>query len=161
MQILLAAFSLLGIGSAAAASSARLLQRNNPAFPPPSQDPFYKVPGDIGRYQNGDVIARRFVPTVLHGQPLGAAFQLLYATTNSWGQRDATVNTILIPQNPAWPPVILAYQDHEDATSADCAPSWGLVDNSGSTTPVTQTSDQQTYFKWALVSARQSRSSQV
>ncbi len=125
-----------------------LSARQNPAFPSPYVDPFYKVPANISAYANGQIIRRRSVPTTISNPNLAASYQLLYAFTNTTNQRDATVATVWAPKSPKG--VILSYQNYEDSTSFDCSPSWALVKNSGSPAALSTNADQPIFVQYAL-----------
>ncbi len=60
------------------------------------------------------------LPIKVHG-----AYQLLYRTTDSQGNPQATVTTIIVPEN-ADPTKLLSYQIAEDASWINCAPSYIL-----------------------------------
>ncbi|KAH8690873.1 secretory lipase-domain-containing protein [Talaromyces proteolyticus] len=56
---------------------------------------------------------------------LDAAWQVLYRTTDSFGNASATVTTILIPHNADYTK-LLSYQVAEDAADPNCAPSYAF-----------------------------------
>jgi hypothetical protein len=102
---------------------------------PPSQDPFYTpAPG----YENaapGTILKSRSSPqyiAVFATIPVNikAAYQLLYRTSDSQGNPEATVTTVLIPHNANYSRLV-SYQDFEDSASLDCAPSYVVCLYSG------------------------------
>lgn len=100
------------------------------ANPTPAHDPFYKVPKDIARYRNGEVIRSRSITARSFQITLPAkAWQLLYRTENFRGHATATVTTVLVP-TAAWkgkgPRPLLSYQTAEDGVSRTCAPSYAF-----------------------------------
>ncbi|TKY86840.1 hypothetical protein EX895_004481 [Sporisorium graminicola] len=136
---------------AAAASTALAGPMSRRAqYPDPNDDPFYKAPDNIGTYANGQVIQSRSATTDIGTSNKVDSFQLLYRTTNTQNQPDATVATVWIPAKPASPPKIFSYQVYEDATQLDCAPSYGFLsgfENSGKAAAVL---DSPIVMGWAL-----------
>jgi pimeloyl-ACP methyl ester carboxylesterase len=114
---------LVAVGLTAAAAPAEA------AVVPPSQDPFYAVPANIGTYQAGAVIqSREIAPqTAIGTLPAVKAWQLLYRTNDGEDAATATVATILIPNAP-WrgggTRPLVSYQSAEDSVGIDCAPSY-------------------------------------
>ncbi|EFY97730.1 secretory lipase family protein [Metarhizium robertsii] len=105
-----------------------LSQRSGPMLP--SKDPFYAVPDNISRVEPGTILRRRkpLSPIAAFGIAplnLNSSYQLLYRTTDSFGNATATVLTVLIPHK-ADRSKLLSYQVAEDAASIDCAPSYAL-----------------------------------
>ncbi|PHH61714.1 hypothetical protein CDD81_8006 [Ophiocordyceps australis] len=97
---------------------------------PPSQDGFYAVPGNVDSVRPGAILRHRNPPTSLLALnktlvSIKAAHQILYRTTDSFGNATATVTTILVPQN-ADMSKVLSYQIPEDSSSTSCAPSYAL-----------------------------------
>jgi hypothetical protein len=102
----------------------------SPSIPVPEQDPFYKVPSNVGTYRNGQVISSRVVNASMFEIPLSAkAWQVKYRTENSKGRASATVTTILVPRT-AWAGSgarpLVSYQTAEDGVAGRCAPSYAL-----------------------------------
>jgi len=97
-------------------------------IPVPEQDPFYKVPTNVGTYRNGQVISSRVVSASTFEIRLPAnAWQVKYRTENSKGRPSATVTTVLVPKavwsgSGARP--LLSYQTAEDGVAGRCAPSY-------------------------------------
>lgn len=89
----------------------------------PASDPFYAAPSNITDYKPGDIIRHRNLPNPAVGiTGLEASYQLLYRTTDSLGNPEAAVTTILVPKN-AGSNKLLSYQIAEDAAAVQCAPS--------------------------------------
>ncbi|CAO1632743.1 unnamed protein product [Jaminaea pallidilutea] len=104
----------------------------NTDYPIPSQDPFYEVPSNVSSYSPGGIIRVRKVPTTIFGPETKSAYQLLYRT-NSQGQPDATVATVIAPNNVAsGKPKIVAVAPPSNAGSIDCAPSYVYIPGSKS-----------------------------
>ncbi|TVY18285.1 Lipase A [Lachnellula arida] len=106
----------------------RLLQRQNPI--PPDLDPFYSAPANLNASSPGDILRYRPVPYPIAAftttiANLTAAFQIQYRTTDSTGDPEAAVTTLLIPHN-AHPAKLLSYQMAEDSAYQSCAPSFAL-----------------------------------
>ncbi|TVY22782.1 Lipase A [Lachnellula hyalina] len=112
----------------------RILHRQNPT--PPDLDPFYSTPPGLNVSSPGDILRYRPVPypiaafntTVLN---LAAAFHIQYRTTDSLGNPEAAMTTLLIPLN-ADPAKLLSYQIAEDSAFQSCAPSFALQKMSAS-----------------------------
>ncbi|OAA71678.1 secretory lipase 1 precursor [Akanthomyces lecanii RCEF 1005] len=97
---------------------------------PPSDDPFYSPPASYENSKPGTILRSRSVPNplaILNLLPIKVhgAYQLLYRTTDSQGKPQATVTTIIVPEN-ADPSKLLSYQIAEDASWINCAPSYAL-----------------------------------
>lgn len=100
------------------------------SVPPPSQDPFYRVPPNISGLPNGTVLASRPVRVNAYSIPMPVhAWQVKYKTTGDGGPASADVATIMVPDAP-WtgkgPRPLVSYQTAEDGISTTCAPSYGL-----------------------------------
>ncbi|OAA66352.1 Lipase, secreted [Akanthomyces lecanii RCEF 1005] len=95
------------------------------AFGPvlPTKDSFYHPPAGYEKQPPGAILRNRTVPSALAISGVSAAFQLLYRTTDTFGDASATVTTILIPKN-ADSTKLLSYQLAEDAANPNCAPSY-------------------------------------
>jgi len=68
----------------------------------PDVDPFYKPPNGFERFQPGDIIRWRPVPSPVtldntYAIRMSKTMQILYRTQNSVGEPIATVMTVLIP----------------------------------------------------------------
>lgn len=99
---------------------------------PPTHDDFYTVPdaATLAQVQNGDILRWRKTPlpiSALGIKPLNlqGQYQVLYKTTDTFGNDTATVLSIMVPHN-ADMGKILSYQMAEDAPTIDCAPSYAL-----------------------------------
>lgn len=96
-------------------------------FPPPLQDPFYKVPANVSQYKNGQIIRKRSIPTTSFGPDAKSAWQVFYRTTGQ-GHPDATITTIVVPNKPARGVTkIVAAGMPEDSASLNCATSYTYV----------------------------------
>ncbi|PHH83419.1 hypothetical protein CDD82_1353 [Ophiocordyceps australis] len=123
---------------------------------PPSQDDFYVVPANVDSYKPGTILRHRNPPTPLLALndtlvSLKAAHQILYRTTDSFGNATATVTTILVPQN-ADMSKVLSYQIPEDSSSTSCAPSYALQlkDGAKSKLDIVLTNSQLLFIEAAL-----------
>lgn len=97
---------------------------------PPSEDPFYQPPPGYEETEPGTVLRHRRPPfpiSLFRSAPidLAATYQVLYRSSDTFGQPTATVSTILIPHNANMSKVI-SYQVVEDAAFINCAPSYAL-----------------------------------
>ncbi|KAH2309920.1 hypothetical protein KXV94_006136 [Aspergillus fumigatus] len=96
----------------------------------PLEGPFYSapkgfestVPGTILRWRNppNPISALGFAPI-----NLAASYQLLYRSTDSFGEPIAAASTILVPHN-ADNIKLLSFQAAEDAANPNCAPSYAF-----------------------------------
>lgn len=99
---------------------------------PPSKDPFYDQPSNIGSYAPGAMIRSREVSNRLatwlllpESMNVKSVYQYLYRTTNSVGDPVAAAATLLIPHN-SDSSKLLAYQTAYDSANLDCSPSYTL-----------------------------------
>ena len=95
---------------------------------PPSQDPFYQPPSGYENSAPGTILKSRPVPVPVafySYDPVNVkgAYQLLYRTTDSHGNPEAAVTTVIQPYN-ADAGKLVSYQTAEDAPFVDCAPSY-------------------------------------
>jgi pimeloyl-ACP methyl ester carboxylesterase len=99
-------------------------------IPIPEKDPFYAVPGDLDRLQNGTVLASRPIKAVADPLPLPArAGQVKYKTTDNQNRATATVVTVMVPDLPWLEPgrrPLVVYQTAEDGVGTKCSPSYAL-----------------------------------
>ena len=114
------------------AAPAGLFNRGAPL--PPSQDPFYQAPAGYESATPGSILKSRTIPYPLAFEgkdPLRirGAYQLLYRTTDSHGNAEAAITTVLVPNN-ANPTKLVSYQTAEDSSFVDCGPSYTLQQNS-------------------------------
>lgn len=105
-----------------------LNERSSPVLP--SKDSFYNVPDNLDQFQPGAILSHRKPPYPIAAfgiapVNLEESHQILYRTTDSFGNATATVLTVLVPHN-ANRSKVLSYQIAEDAASPDCAPSYAL-----------------------------------
>lgn len=99
-------------------------------FPPPSQDPFYRVDADIAKYKPGHVLRERAISPAYFGPAAQAAYQLFYRTTGQ-GQPDGTVTTVVVPKQPTrGVPRLLAIAQPQDSAGLNCNPSYAFTPNS-------------------------------
>lgn len=116
-------------------STSRLLYRAAPQ--PPSSDPFYTPPAGFENSAPGTILRSRNVPSPLAFLSIApinikGAYQLLYRTTDSLGNPEATVTTVIVPYN-ADSKKLLSYQFAEDGGWINCAPSYVLQQGSNIT----------------------------
>ncbi|KAL3483289.1 secretory lipase-domain-containing protein [Aspergillus germanicus] len=96
----------------------------------PSEDPFYQPPPSWETTPPGTILRHRTPPFpiaafVLAKVNLEAAYQILYRTTNTFGEPITTVTTILFPHNADYTK-LLSYQVAQDAADPSCSPSFAL-----------------------------------
>ncbi|KAL6694158.1 secretory lipase domain-containing protein [Trichoderma pleuroticola] len=122
----------LAASLAVSASNLRFIDRNHPQLiPPPSNDPFYAVPGNIDTFSPGDIIKHREPPSRISAYGwtpthLQKAYQILYRTTDSQESPTAAVLTALIPRDADYNKVI-SLQMAEDSATIDCGPSYTML----------------------------------
>ncbi len=97
---------------------------------PPSRDPFYRAPANLGAHAPGTVLRSRPVQIALLGvipQRI-SAWQLLYRSTDLNGNPEAVATTVLLPgdADPEAPRPLLAFQSAVDAATERCIPSYAL-----------------------------------
>ncbi|ETN38856.1 uncharacterized protein HMPREF1541_06897 [Cyphellophora europaea CBS 101466] len=97
---------------------------------PPTDDPFYTPESGYEAYPPGTILATRNPPSLIAALgaipvPLADAQQILYRSTDSFGNPSATVATVLTPFN-ADESKLLSYQVAQDSAYANCAPSYAL-----------------------------------
>lgn len=97
---------------------------------PPSQDPFYLPPAGYESAAPGTILRSRPAPSHLAAfqlTPLNpkSVTQILYRTTDSLGNPEVTVTTIIVPYNANYERLI-SYQIATDAAYINCAPSYTL-----------------------------------
>lgn len=102
----------------------------NRAVTPPSQDPFYTPPSGYESSAPGTILRSRPVPNPLtldNITPINVkgAWQLLYRTQNSLGDPEATVVTVIEPNN-AKPNHLFSYQYFVDSADPACNPSLAI-----------------------------------
>lgn len=102
--------------------------RDQPVLP--EQDPFYVPPEGYEKAAPGEILRSRKVPHPIAAFNafkinLAGAYQLLYRSSDNFGEPTATVTTVLVPFKADFNKV-LSYQVAEDAASINCAPSYAL-----------------------------------
>ena len=125
---------------------------------PPSDDPFYGVPANIGGLENGTIIDSRAVVATRFSLPIDAnAWQVRFKTQDTTGAPSAYITTVLVPKA-QWtgkgPRPVLSYQMPEDGVGLKCAPSWVLTQGitaPGNTTPDAQTVASAVGRGWTVV----------
>lgn len=101
---------------------------NSPTLP--ADDAFYTPPPGFEKTAPGTILRLRAPPKPIaifsaFKTDLAAAHQLLFRSTNSFGDPIAAVSTILIPHNADYTK-LLSYQVAEDAADPSCAPSYAF-----------------------------------
>lgn len=102
--------------------------RSGPQYP--LDDPFYVPPDGFESTAPGSILRYRTPPYPIAAFSLvkvnlAASYQILYRTTNSFGDAVATVSTILIPHNADFTK-LLSYQPAQDSSDANCSPSYAF-----------------------------------
>ncbi|WP_032369998.1 lipase family protein [Rhodococcoides fascians] len=92
----------------------------------PENDPFYAAPEGYEAALPGTILKVRPVEVAMFGQVRQRvdAWQLLYRTADLGGVPQASVTTVLRPQNAE--PVLLSYQCAIDGVASSCFPSYAL-----------------------------------
>nr|WP_232017117.1 lipase family protein [Gordonia insulae] len=95
------------------------------AMPSPLPDSFYSIPGNIARFEPGDVIAVRARPNPpaffdVH------TFQIKFRSSDSLGKPISAVTTVLVPNRHRANGPLLSFQHIINATGLACAPSQAL-----------------------------------
>ncbi|KAL2822804.1 secretory lipase-domain-containing protein [Aspergillus cavernicola] len=96
----------------------------------PGEDPFYQPPAGWESTAPGAILRHRTPPFPvaafgLAKVNLDASHQILYRTTDSFGEPITTVTTVLIPHNADYTKV-LSYQVAQDAADPNCSPSFAI-----------------------------------
>ncbi|KAK9474973.1 secretory lipase-domain-containing protein [Dipodascopsis tothii] len=90
----------------------------------PSNDTFYDMPDDVSGFSLGEIIKSRQAPGSVQGiSHYSKAYQLIYRTTDSFGNAASAITTVVVPPN-ATHDKLLSYQIAEDASYIGCAPSY-------------------------------------
>lgn len=97
---------------------------------PPTKDPFYTPQPGYEDSPPGTILASRNPPSLIAALgaipvPLADAQQILYRSTDSFGQPSATVATVLTPLK-ADKSKVVSYQVAQDSAYLNCAPSYAL-----------------------------------
>ncbi|KAL4865562.1 hypothetical protein BDV12DRAFT_147289 [Aspergillus spectabilis] len=96
----------------------------------PGEDPFYSPPAGWESKAPGTILRHRTPPFPVAAFGLArvnleASHQILYRTTDSFGDPITTVTTVLIPHNADYTKV-LSYQVAQDAADPNCSPSFAI-----------------------------------
>ncbi|KAE8445253.1 hypothetical protein EG329_013625 [Mollisiaceae sp. DMI_Dod_QoI] len=134
-----------------AVSASSVLQRDTAI--PPSRDPFYSQPPGFENFAPGTILKHRAPPAPLGNfgaipLNLQSAHQIQFRTTNSQGNPDTAVTTVMVPANGNYSRLI-SYQDVQDSAYVDCAPSYALQVGSTSKNKLSKAS---TFFEAGLLS---------
>lgn len=122
-------FILLSVAALSTLSlSAPVEERQQPVLP--TEDSFYKVPGNINDYPPGTIIDYRKPPSPIAAFGISPTnlkdnWQISYRTNDNFGKALSTVLTVLVPYKADFTKV-LSYQVAEDASYAGCAPSYAF-----------------------------------
>lgn len=107
----------------------------------PNKDDFYTPPEGYESHNNGDILRIRQTPQKLSSifLPINIqnSWQALVRSTDSFGNPNAIVTTIMEPYN-ADPSKVVSYQSFEDSAALDCAPSYAYLFGSSGATISTQ-----------------------
>ncbi|RHZ62538.1 putative secretory lipase [Aspergillus thermomutatus] len=96
----------------------------------PVEDPFYSAPDGFESTPPGTILRWRNPPHPISAfgfAPinLAASYQLLYRSTDSFGEAIAAASTILVPHHADYTK-LLSFQVAEDAANRNCAPSYAF-----------------------------------
>jgi Secretory lipase len=137
--------SLAGVFAVAIAASTTLVAAvpaSAAAPPPPQSDAFYQPPAGYEATAPGTVLRSRAVPVSAFGllPQKVQAWQLLYRTTDTQDQPEATVTTLLLPlgAKPSAGRPLVSYQVAEDSAAPQCAISYQLRQGAGNDNIVAQ-----------------------
>jgi hypothetical protein len=112
------------------------------APPPPQSDPFYQPPSGYESTAPGTVLRSRAVDVAAFGAlpQKVQAWQVLYRTTDTKDNPQATVTTVLLPwgARPDADRPLLSYQVAEDSAAPQCAISYQLRQGAGNENIVAQ-----------------------
>jgi hypothetical protein len=135
-------------GAVLAASALVAIPGTATAAPlPPQSDPFYQPPSGFQSTSPGTILKARTVSVAAFGYlpQKVQAWQLLYRTTDTQGNPEATVTTVLAPLNALEPSKgasasrpLLSYQVAEDSSAPQCAISYQLQQGSDNSNTVAE-----------------------
>ncbi|KAG5930865.1 hypothetical protein E4U53_002087 [Claviceps sorghi] len=96
----------------------------------PTEDAFYSLPDNLAGASPGAILRHRKPPAPIAAfrvdlQNLQDSHQILYRTTDNFGNATATVLTVLVPHNADYGKIV-SHQVAEDAPNPNCAPSYSL-----------------------------------
>lgn len=104
-----------------------LFGRSTPT--PPSQDPFYTAPDGYEDLPVGTILQYRQLDSpigfLVLAEKLKAFYQIMYVSSDSNGNPEAAVTSILVPQNGDFTK-LLSYQIAQDSAYINCAPSYAI-----------------------------------
>ncbi|KAG5915828.1 hypothetical protein E4U42_007900 [Claviceps africana] len=128
--MLLSPSSLLGLGLLASAVTNAFPLDERASATPPTEDAFYSLPDNLAGASPGTILRHRKPPAPISAfrfdpQNLEGSHQILYRTTDNFGNATATVLTVLVPHNADYGKVV-SHQMAEDAPNANCAPSYAM-----------------------------------
>lgn len=136
---------IAGLAAVALAASATLVAAVPAAAaapPPPQSDAFYQPPAGFEASAPGTVLRSRAVDVAAFGllPQKVQAWQLLYRTTDTQDQPEATVTTVLLPvgAKPSVTRPLVSYQVAEDSAAPQCAISYQLRQGAGNDNIVAQ-----------------------
>ncbi|OJI98249.1 hypothetical protein ASPVEDRAFT_37689 [Aspergillus versicolor CBS 583.65] len=97
---------------------------------PPNEDPWYIPPDGWESEAPGAILRHRPPPSPIAAfglaeSNLESTHQILYRTTDSFGEPITTVTTVMIPHNADFTKVV-SYQVAQDSADRTCSPSFGL-----------------------------------
>lgn len=97
---------------------------------PPDEDPWYTPPSGWESKPPGAILRHRAPPSAIAAFGLAevnldSAHQILYRTTDTFGEPITTATTVLVPHNANYTKV-LSYQVAQDAADRACSPSFAL-----------------------------------
>ncbi|CAK9440092.1 uncharacterized protein LODBEIA_P41920 [Lodderomyces beijingensis] len=112
-----------------------------PPLVPPSEDEFYQAPARFEDEEIGTILKIRSPPRDLRSiyLPINIknAWQIMVRSSDSFGQPNYIVTTIMEPYN-ADPGKVLSYQTFQDSADIDCSPSYGMLQGAPMSTLATQ-----------------------
>lgn len=119
---------------------------------PPSQDPFYHAPSGFESSTPGSILRLRKTPYRYQfplEELIDQGHQILYRTTDTFGQPTIAVATILVPASPDVSKLYV-YQPFTVSACADCAPSYAALADDA---PINNNYDRMMTFTHRLVIA--------
>ncbi|MCU1687705.1 MAG: hypothetical protein JWQ81_8444 [Amycolatopsis sp.] len=133
---------LFAVAVAASTSLAAAVPAAAAAPPPPQSDAFYQPPAGYESAAPGTVLRSRSISVAAFGllPQKVQAWQLLYRTTDTQDQPQATVTTVLLPlgAKPSASRPLVSYQVAEDSAAPQCAISYQLRQGAGNDNIVAQ-----------------------
>ncbi|KAL4922411.1 secretory lipase-domain-containing protein [Aspergillus aurantiobrunneus] len=128
MAILLFQLLFLAVPLFTAALPSAEVKRDGPLTP--GEDPFYTPPAGWESAAPGSILRHRTPPFPIAAFGLAevnldASHQILYRTTDSFGEPITTVTSVLVPHNADYTKVV-SYQVAQDAADPNCSPSFAI-----------------------------------